>query len=61
MQEAKIKEENEEFDSSVIFSAMERQKLKKVPEHGNNCRSRKAIRADIYVKDSLAVIKDIEK
>ena len=49
MQEAKIKEENEEFDSRVIVSAMEMQKLRKVPENGKNSRGTKAISPDIYV------------
>ena len=60
MKKAKKKEETEEFDPSVIDSAMAKQKLLKAPQEGKKVRGRQATRPDIYIKDSFAMIKDLE-
>ena len=52
MKEAKLKEEKEEFDASVIDSAVAKQKLRRAPQDGKQGRGRRAIRFDIYIKDS---------
>ena len=45
----------------MIDNAVSELKLKKTKEEGRSGRGRKATRTDIYIKDSLGKIKDIEK
>ena len=44
----------------MIDDALSELKLKKTKEEGMSGRGRKATRTDIYIKDSLSTIKDIE-
>ena len=44
----------------MIDKAVSELKLKKTKEEGMSGRGRKATRTDIYIKDSLSTIKDIE-
>ena len=61
MKEAKKKEKEQAFDPKVIDNAVSELKLKKTEEGVKRGRGRKTTRSDIYIKDSLDTIKEIQK
>ena len=59
--EAKRREQQEDFDPTVIDEAIAQHKLLRAPKEGKCNRGRKETRADIYINVSQAKIADLKK